>query len=468
MTGTVEPAEALPATSAATGGPGGPASGMLAVSVHGVAGVLDLLVPEGATPADVLKEYARQTGTPPAARLFDGRGREVRADLLLGIAGVTTGSVLVTAPAVPPPVSPAEAAEAARRGAERPTTTASLLVLAGLCALLAGVYATAAAGVDRDVVAGALVAAALLAVLPVGRLVARRAAVAPVFGAAAGLTVAWDDGSARLPMVVGIAGAAAALTAAVGAALGDAGREVLRVWMWAGSAVFVVAGAGAVLGLDERVVWATLLLGAMLAGRVVPSFAVDVPDQALVDFDRLAVSAWSAREGDRKSPRARTIVLRESVEQVVDHGSRTVAAAAAAVLVVTVVAAPLVLTTTHLPLDRIGSPLLVALVGCTQLLVARSYRHATARLLLRVAGLWCLGAVLVLVVAERDWRSQVGIAAFVLGLALVPAAVAVGRGWRSVWWGRRAELAEAFAVAASVPAFVVTVGVFRRIWEITG
>src|SRR3954447_2764055 len=36
----------------------------LAVSVHGPAGVLDLVVPPGATAADLAEEYARQSGMP--------------------------------------------------------------------------------------------------------------------------------------------------------------------------------------------------------------------------------------------------------------------------------------------------------------------------------------------------------------------------------------------------------------------
>ncbi|WP_447644378.1 hypothetical protein [Nocardioides zeae] len=149
-------------------------------------------------------------------------------------------------------------------------------------------------------------------------------------------------------------------------------------------------------------------------------------------------------------------------------GARLVGSAAAAVLAVSLVAAPLVLSTTRLPLDEVGAPLLVTLVGLTQLLVARSYRHPAARVALRLAGLWCLGCVLVAVVAEQSWSGRLGLAAVVVGVAVVAAAVAMGRGWRSVWWGRRAEIAEALSVALAVPAFVVTVGVFRRIWEIVG
>ncbi|HEY1134062.1 MAG TPA: hypothetical protein VGE77_05755, partial [Nocardioides sp.] len=319
----------------------------------------------------------------------------------------------------------------------------------------------------REVGLGLLLGGAVVGILPLGRLTELRVLAAPVFGGTAALVLVWDPASARLPMVIGIAALAAAVTAALARAATGTSDEQLRVWMWAGGAVFVVAGLGAVLELHERVVWATLLLLCLVAGRFVPGVAVDVPDQTLVDLERLAVSAWSARDRTT-SRRTRTIIRRPAVEDVVARGARLVGAAALAVLAVSLVAAPLVLQTTRLPLDRIGAPVLVALVGCTQLLVARSYRHTAARVPLRLAGLWCLLCVLVAVVAEQTWSGRLGMAAVVLGVAVVPAAVALGRGWRSPWWGRRAEIAEAMSVAFAVPAFVVTVGVFRRLWEIVG
>ena len=40
----------------------GPAEATIAVSIHGPAGVLDLVVPAGATSVDVAREYAKQAG----------------------------------------------------------------------------------------------------------------------------------------------------------------------------------------------------------------------------------------------------------------------------------------------------------------------------------------------------------------------------------------------------------------------
>ena len=77
------------------------------------------------------------------------------------------------------------------------------------------------------------------------------------------------------------------------------------------------------------------------------------PDQALVDLERLAVTAWSARDRTA-SRRSRTVIRRPAVARVVERGSRIITAACAAVLVVTLVSAPMVLRTTRLALDEIG------------------------------------------------------------------------------------------------------------------
>ena len=55
-----------------------------------------------------------------------------------------------------------------------------------------------------------------------------------------------------------------------------------------------------------------------------------------------------------------------------------------------------------------------------------------------------------------------------LAVQLVVVAVAVGRGWRSAWWSRRAEVAEGLTGAFALGAVVVAVGLFRRLWELTG
>ena len=56
---------------------------------------------------------------------------------------------------------------------------------------------------------------------------------------------------------------------------------------------------------------------------------------------------------------------------------------------------------------------------------------------------------------------------FVGAALLVPVAVVVGRGWRSAWWSRRSEIAEAVSGSFAVASLVVAVGFFRYLWELT-
>jgi hypothetical protein len=59
-----------------------------------------------------------------------------------------------------------------------------------------------------------------------------------------------------------------------------------------------------------------------------------------------------------------------------------------------------------------------------------------------------------------------GVGGILLAVLLVVVAVATGRGWRSAWWSRRAEVAEGLAGAGAIAALVVACGLFRALWEI--
>ena len=72
-------------------------------------------------------------------------------------------------------------------------------------------------------------------------------------------------------------------------------------------AIFVATGLCALGGAAPPFVWSLLLVGALLAARFVPGLAVDVPDQYLIDLERLAVTAWSARE-QPSGKRGRSVV----------------------------------------------------------------------------------------------------------------------------------------------------------------
>ncbi len=335
---------------------------------------------------------------------------------------------------------------------------------------LAGWYASGLpdSSTQRDVAIGVLGIAAMLCALPLGPLAEHRVLGAPAFAGAAAFAVAWSPEPERLPTILGITGLVAAVAAAVARALDTRAAEGLRVWILAGSAVFVVTMLAALTDVPAQVVWAFLLLMAMLAARFVPVLAVDVPDQLLIDLERLAVTAWSAR--DRPTGRrGRTIVPRSAVAVVAESGARTVTAASAAILVVSLTTALLLLREAAGGIDAIGARSEVGLVGAGLLLAARSYRHVGARALLRGAGLgcWLVLAIDLFEVMGPSAETVVAAVAIAGGVLMVLVAVALGRGWRSAWWSRRAEVAEGICGAFAVASVVVAAGFFTGIWEMT-
>jgi hypothetical protein len=449
-----------------------PSADVLAVTVHGPVGALDLMVPSASAVTEVAREYAAQAGLASIPLLYSRTGDLLLASASLAEAGVKTGSILVATTGVSRPTRATRAAPADRAPRAGGTVPVLWCALAAATAVLSGWCAAHVGGRAHDVAVAVLAATALLGLVPAGRSAGRRAVprviTAPCFAGAAGFAWAWDPEPARLPMVVGIAAAATAVAAAVARASAGRAEAQLKVVAIAGSAVFGVTGALSLLGWAPRADWAILLALALLAARFVPGLAVDVPDQYLVDFERLAVTAWSARDrGPRR--RIRSVVPIRAVADLADRGGRMVAAACAAILVVAAASAPLLLWTAVLPVDRVGARIEVPLVGAGLLLAARSYRQVTARILLRTAGLACWVSLAVYA-APRLSSGQLlaaSLCSIGLGLLVVLAAVATGRGWRSAWWSRRAEVAEALCGSSALALVLVASGLFRHLWEIT-
>lgn len=446
-------------------------SGGLALTVHGPPGSVDLVVPFEASAADVAQEYARQARFGGVPDLVTRLGTSLPAGRPLVDLGVKSGDVLVcsTGPVPDQPsrqVAPAGDASVVEAGAASTAAASAWFGVAAAIAVLAGWYAAHAGPRPRDIAVLVLALAAAVGVVPVGRLAPARMTVAPAFGVAAAFAIAWDPHPARLPTILGVAALMGAVVAAVGRALDRRPEEGLRAWIFVGGGVFVVTTLAALLGLSEQVSWAVLLMLATLAARVLPGYAVDVPDDLLLDLERLSVSAWSARERP-PGRRGRTLVPSAAVAAVASRGARIVTAYAVAVLVTAALSAPLLLRSATLPIDRVGARLLVLFAGGSLLLAARSYRHVAPRRLLRLAGLACWAALVVaqLPQASEHTATSVWVLAVVAAGTLVLVAVATGRGWRSAWWGRRAEIAEALCGAAALATLLVACGVFRTIWE---
>jgi hypothetical protein len=447
----------------------GAAADGIALSVHGPLGVVDLVVPSGASTTDVAREYAEQAGLPAEPLLLHtSLGHPLAPDTSLRGAGIAAGDLLVATTAPHQAPTSSSPTRPSRSEPRAPGAIAVLwLCLAVAVAVLAGWFASRTGSPTmQDAAVAMLAVAALVGVLPLGPLAALRAVAAPAFAGAAAYAVAWDPHPARLPTVLGVAALAAAVAAAVGRALGRQQEEALRAWIATGVGVFLVTAASALLGFSPQVPWALLLLAAMLAARFVPGLAVDVPDNVLIDLERLAVTAWSARER-QPGRRGRAVVSRSAVAAVASRGTRVVTAYAVAILVVAGVSAPLLLLTVHLPVDRVGARLLVLFCGGGLLLAARSYRHAAARVLLRTAGLLCWVTLVLAVLPGASSGTATAVALGAIGLAviLLVVAVATGRGWRSAWWSRRAEVAEGLCGSAAVSTLLVAAGVFRSLWE---
>lgn len=460
-----------------------PAPGTVTVlTVHGPHGVLDLTVPTDATLADVASAYASEVGLAAPLPLVSRSGEPLQMATEVGAAGLVSGSVLVAVDPSSRPAPPRRRSgprQAGARGVVAGAASSTWLTVAVGVAVAAAWATTRLEHADRWPAIAVLLLAALIGCLPIGTLATQRVLTAPAFAAAAGFAAAWDPLDERMPTVFGAAALAAAVTAAVGRALADpdAGAEDgLWIWMIVGSGWFVLAGVGALTNVAPQVVWAVLYLMAVLGGRFVPEVAIDVPDQYLLDLERLAVTAWSARERP-KGRRGRIVVPEQAVSVVAARGARRISAAAIAILVVVVISAPLLLWTADLPLDRIGARCLVGFGGGALLLAARSYRHVLARRLLRLAGVVSIGLVALTVLGVLGSGGPadgsglpvlLALCAIAIAAILVLVGVLVGRGWRSAWWSRRAEIAESLCGSFAVGALVVAVGFFRHLWEVTG
>ena len=187
---------------------------------------------------------------------------------------------------------------------------------------------------------------------------------APAFAAAAAFAGPTSRASSLLPAVLGAAGISAAVVAGIGRALSVHDDEVSTVWIVSGLTVFACCAVPAMLGWDARVAWTLLVFLSMMAARFAPSLAVDVPDEALLDLDRLAVTGMvrprqpapgspRPHRGRRRrhgAPGAPGLAHRHR-RRGRDHGD-------------VLVASPLLLHTATIDLDRIGARCLVFFAGC--------------------------------------------------------------------------------------------------------
>src|SRR4051794_10394527 len=190
------------------------AQNTVALTVHGPAGALDLVVPPEASVDDVAREYAAKAGLQFAPTLHSRLGQVLAPGSSLVDLGVHSGDVLAAGGAVRRhagdhvPEEPGVASPGA--------FSVTWFTVAVAVAALAGWVGSRVGGLDTDegrLTVALLGFSALLGVVPIGRLSAHRMVTAPAFAAAAAFAVVWAPEPERLPTIVG----GTALVAAVAA-----------------------------------------------------------------------------------------------------------------------------------------------------------------------------------------------------------------------------------------------------------
>lgn len=288
---------------------------------------------------------------------------------------------------------------------------------------------------------------------------------APVLGAAGGAsaTSVLSDG----PVVAVVGGCAgAALVALAGRAGTGDDRHVPRVWLAFAAGIGALALLALLAGFPIAVLATVAVAGVALLARVVPDLVIDVDDDVLIDISRLSVTSWSPR--DARRPRRRgwriddhavgSVVAAASVEQVATLvGLAAVSSGASAVLFVGLVRAAD---------PSLAVQLLLGTAALALTLTARAYRRRRDRTLLRVAALapalaLAVGGLLRLGPAGLS-GVLVGASGVVLALVLTALAGAIGRGYRSLWASRLADLAELLALVSVLPLALWASGLVER------
>lgn len=435
----------------------------LRVSVAGAAGTTDLVVPWTATAADVAAAYAATHELPTVPGLAMVSGRALDPSEQLERAGVPTGALLVAMSEANAERRTPVAAAPTGSGDGRPGQVLMLLAPA-TCLATAAAAATADGGWARYVAAAALVVGAVLPFLI--RPARGQLPVAPAFAAGAAFVLSWSPSQGGV--LVGLAAAAvmAAVWAAVGRGFALWERQHERVWHATALVVGGMAAAVLLINGSGLTFAAALYAVALVVARIVPLLAVDVPDQVLLDLDRLAVTAWSAREQPRRK-RVRVMVPPSAVAGVLHGGQRTVTGAVVAVSVATLACAPALLTADG-GLRRWGGMALLVFGGASLVFMARGHRAVVPRRALRVAGCTSLVAATVALVMELPAEPQLPLAVclFAVGVLVAATAAAVGRGWRSLWWSRAGEVLEGLSLAFAIAAVPVATGLVDHLRSI--
>ncbi|MGO4342255.1 hypothetical protein [Pedococcus sp. 2YAF34] len=291
--------------------------------------------------------------------------------------------------------------------------------------------------------------------------------VAPVFGFGAGLAlpVAQSPSSGRIAVIAActLATTLAGVARIIGGPVDRASRAALTTLAGLGA----LGVAGIVLG------WPAFAVAAVAAGlvpaatRLLPSMGFEVPDEQLVDVERLSTTIWTAREQRRRRFRR----LRPTEIDGVFLAAREAVAAGTvwACLVAPVALAVLVATPGRSAWSAWGTVGLCATVTTALGFQSRTVRDRLPRFALLTAA--ALSALLGTYAAGQRLGAGPGFGvvgvAVVLGVVAIVSAIVLARGWHSTRLSRLADMLQGLAVVLSLPAAALAADGFEAMRRMT-
>jgi hypothetical protein len=291
--------------------------------------------------------------------------------------------------------------------------------------------------------------------------------VAPVFGFGAGLALPVADSPSAGRIAVVAACTLATTLAGVARIFGGPADRASR------AALTTLAGLGALGVLGVVLGWPAFAVAAAAAGlvpaatRLLPSVGFEVPDEQLVDVERLSTTIWTAREQRRR--RFRRLRPTE-IDGVFLAARETVAAGTVwACLVAPVSLAVLVATPGRSAWSVWGTIGLCGAVTTALGLQSRTVRDRLPRFALLTSS--AASALLGTYAAGQRLGAGPGFAlvvgAVVLGVVAIASAVALGRGWHSTRLSRLADMLQGLAVVLSLPAAALAADGFEAMRRMT-
>ncbi|MBC7630359.1 hypothetical protein [Aeromicrobium sp.] len=431
------------------------------LTIVGPDGPLDLVVPVWADLRTVSRRYAGRVGVADDMVFTASDGTVLDAHVPIQRLGFRHGELIYTfRQHETHPRGPAQ-----HRGHEQAQgrTTMWPVGLAAISGLTAGVAAaTGDNGTVRNISLAVLTIGAFVAALP-WRHGSAWPLAAPALAAGATFTLVDTQAVGGLQVAVGAAGFSAVALGAVSRMLNRRRHVEQLIWMVAGGATALTASVCLLLDTSDRAMWAVLFAFALLAARMLPTLVLSVPDQALLDIDRLAVTAWSARDARPKGRRSRSVVDPAGVRDVAVRSRVLVDTGTVAAAFALAVLGPLLMADPGSGSSEVGVRIMVGSAAAALALGARTVRSLAPRAALRLSA-----SVLAIVfgadvVLSTDRLGLIVIVSLIAAAAGVATAIAVGRGWRSLRWGRLADFAEEITAIAAVAALPLATGLFELV-----